>query len=305
MKVEKINPAEVDLEDRSFFFPYFGGKESLRESIRRVGVLSDPVALRTPGGGLIPALGRRRLEAARDVGLETVRCMVADANVPHALVYEWAFWDNLPIRNWEPALRCFVVARLLEFFDPIETADRFLPWLHVQASGPGLERMKAVGSLDLRSLGALASGRIPERTAVILARLEEAERRTILSIIDSLQLNVNRAAEFVERVYDLSVLNGNTVGHWLAREEIRSLVKDAVQPVRQRAQDLRELLEAWKFPERVRRRSDFNAWLNNVSAPTRATVRPAQEDEDESCVITIRARDREEAAMILAALPNL
>lgn len=52
--------------------------EQLRTSIRERGILQPPMVTPDGNGNFLPVLGRRRIAAARSLGLEAIECQVAD-----------------------------------------------------------------------------------------------------------------------------------------------------------------------------------------------------------------------------------
>ena len=66
-----LDPRELDLEDRAYWVPCFDDPRPLRKSIEAAGILNPPV-VQPRGNTLVPVLGRRRLQAALELGLGQV-----------------------------------------------------------------------------------------------------------------------------------------------------------------------------------------------------------------------------------------
>lgn len=297
-----LDPHEPDLEDNRYFIPCFDDPAPLTQSIRSVGMLNPPVVQEKPGGPLIPVLGRRRLQAARDVGLSRVRVRVISAEMPESHGFALAFWDNVVHRILDPASRAVVVTRLLELFPREVVAEEFLPALGIRGTGPRLERLAAVGRLEASVLALLAANGIQEKTAALLAGMEPKDRRCLMELIGCLKMNANKNAEIVSYLHDLSVLQGRSVADVAGFPDARAILDNEDLSTPERARLFRQLVREWKFPELVRREAEFRAWAHNVSSGDRIRIRPEISFESDRCVIEVEARDRTDAEDIMSRM---
>lgn len=304
-KVALIDVSAVDLEDATYLVPCWSPLVPLLRSVQAVGILNPPAVQTRPDGTLVPVLGRRRLAAARHLGISTVRAKVMASDMPEAQGFELAVWDNLATRMFDAATTAVVVKRLLELFSRREIADRFLPVLGVKPEGPRLERLRAIGRLEPALLEALGTGRVQEKTAVLLTRLLPAERAALLDLADQLRLNANKTAEVVSHVTDLAVRTGTRVSHILCDPRVTSMANNEERPVPDRAGDVRALLKEWKFPELTSREREFHRRLSEMVLPPKVSVRPTRSFEDEGCSIEISAESWDEVEKILRALSDI
>ena len=67
IKIIKINPEQIDLNNRDFYIPSFESLALLTVSIQNVGILNPPLVKQTSNGLFVPVLGRRRIEALKDL----------------------------------------------------------------------------------------------------------------------------------------------------------------------------------------------------------------------------------------------
>ncbi len=165
-KTRFLDLEEIDLEDTTYLVPCFSDLDVLQSSVARLGIVHPPILQERPGTRPIPVLGRRRLTVARDLGMSRVEVRTIPSEMPVQDGFQLAFWDNIACRTFDAACTAMVVKRLLEIFPRTEVANEFLPILHVPQHGPRLERLQAVGGLELPVLGAMAAGRIHEKDRV-------------------------------------------------------------------------------------------------------------------------------------------
>ena len=296
-----IDPGEIDLHDSTYEFPFFGDSLSLEKSVGTVGVINAPVLQEHRAGSLIPVLGRRRLAAARVVGLREISARVIPAEMPEADGYSLAFWDNCA-RITDPATTAYVVKRLLDLFPREEACSTFLRVLNVPRKGPRLERLRRVGGLERSILQGLASGRLLEKTAVTLAYMDEEDRQLAFDLSQRLRLNANTSEEVIGSLHDLAVLQQRSVTQIVASDQIRSVLDSEGGSVPERATSLRQVLRSMRFPEMITRESAFREWCTGLDLPDNQKVRHAPAFETDECTVEIKVRDRERASKILAAL---
>jgi len=293
------------LEDSTYLIPCFEDMLPLVESVRRMGVINPPVLQRTPRGGLIPVLGRRRLEAAREAAIRQVETKILPAEMPATDGFKLAFGDNMGRRSFDAACSAYLVKRLLDLFPRDVVAGDFLPALGIPPKGPRLDRLSAIGGLEFPVLKALSCGKIHEKTAAILAELNPEDRETVMGLVDGLHLNANKAAEIVTSLHDLSIFHSKGISELIRGRQFRAILHDGQSSVPTKASRFRELIRSWMFPELVASEHEFDLWRRSLIGNDRIQVRPVPSFESEECFIEVRAGNRLEAEGIVAKIKGV
>lgn len=297
-----LDPHEIDLRDRTYYVPCFVGLAPLVKSIDNVGIVNPPLVQELPGERMIPVLGRRRLQAAVQLGKSQTEVKIVSDRISEAEGFAVALWDNLGHRTFDTASTAVVVRRLLDLFPRDVVAHDFLPLLGVPARGPRLERLRAIGGLQEHVLQLLALARIQEKTAFILSALSSDEQGALMKLTDALGMNANKRAEVISHLADLSVFRGKPILEFLHLEEAGSIVHDEDVPRPERAERFRRLIRSWKFPELVNSEQEFQDWLRGLPESEGMVVRPVPGFESRECTVEIRTKSREEAERILKRL---
>jgi hypothetical protein len=290
----------VDLDDSTYLIPYFSDIAPLRHSIERVGLINAPVVQTSSGGGLIPVLGRRRIQCLCELGRSEFPAKVLPEHMPIADGFALAFWDNAAHRNFDPATRAYIVKRLLELISRETVASDFLPTLGISPKGPRLELLKRIGSMEQSVLKELADARINEKTAALLCDLDSSDRIRLLELVESLRLNTNKIYEVITWLVDLSLINEKSINELLAREAVTCILTDD-SPLPERAERFRNLLRSWKFPELTLREQEFHRWAKQIAQPG-ILVRPAPMFENPECVVEVRVHSLKAAESVIDAL---
>jgi len=303
-RLRSLEPHEVNFEDITFYIPNYSDPFPLRKSIERVGILNRPVVQHL-SNGIIPVLGRRRLQAAVAVGIREVDVLVVSSEMPATDGFLLAFMDNAANRIFDSAFNAVVVKRLLDLFPVDLVAREFLPILGVPLRGPRLERLRLLGNLEHHTLKWLADGRIVEKTAVLMAQLDPPNRALLLDVLDRLGMNANKNAEVVENLFDLSVYHAKPPADLLLDATVQELLIDNAVPTPEQAGRFRDLVRSWKFPELVDKERAFREWHANLPVSQNTKVRPAQSFETEECTVEIRVADRARAQRVLEMLKDI
>lgn len=297
-----LDPHSVDLGDRTYHIPCFASLDCLVDSIAKVGILNTPVLQERAGDTLVSVLGRRRLEASRQLGLDSVEVKILPPEISDAEGFRLAFWDNVGHRNHDRAFRAVVLRRLLELFPRDVVARDFLLALGVPPRGPLLERLRTIGGLEEPVLAALASGRILEKSALVLTYLQREDRHAVLDLCNRLRLNANKSAEIISSLSDLSVIRGRSVREWLTDSQVTTITERQEMPVPERAERFRELVRSWKYPELVEKERQFREWRDRVTVSEKVSVLAASSFKDEKCFVQIATESWSEAQEIIGVV---
>ncbi len=295
---------QIDLQDDRYLIPCYSPIDWLVRSVQVAGVINAPLLSDTGGSRLVPILGRRRIEALRLLGVESVNAHVI-SEISEAEAFRIAFWDNVAHRPVNPAYVGVVVKRLLELFPTELVAREFLPALGTPASGPRIERIRKIGGLGKSILDALGQGRILEKTALLLTELKVEDRLALMDLVVRLRLNANKAAEVVGTIFDLSVYNSLPMEHYIHNPETQDILNDHSLSIQDKAARVRSLLARLKHPETEARLAAFESWRSSVPASRRVAIKPYQGFETPGCTIEIKADSLEFAKRALSALDKI
>lgn len=293
---------DCDLDDETYRVPCYNSLQGLIQSIDRVGLLCKPVMQEQLDGRLVPVLGRRRIQALREMGMSEVRVKILSQRAPEAECYQLAFWDNISHRELELPSKAFVIKRLLELFPRLEVASRFLPVLGINPWGPRIEELKLLNRIHNDASVLLASGRLNEKTALIMARLDPRGQECCRRILDELKPNVNKSHELISGLFDLSVNRGCTVQDIVQSTEFASMKDSPGKSSKEKIHDLRSWLRRTRYPELHGEELEFQEWLKQQQLPKNVAVRPQEAFEDPTCTIEIRSLSRMEAQELLKKL---
>ncbi len=290
---------DIDLTDRAYFIPCWSGSDRLIESVSRTGIINAPVVQAGRAGPYIPVLGRRRLQAAAATNRSVATVRVVPQEMPQTDGYLLAFRDNVSHRSFGQAARAVIVRRFLELLPRDALTDEILPALGIPPKGPKLQRLTRVGSLPDHMLEALETGRIKEKTALLFADMEPADRNALFETAQRLALNANKTAELVEVLHDLSIFYGISIMELIRQAvgQINSQKTELCGP--EDARSLRRFLKHLKHPELADLEREVTRWIEELNLPGSVRIAAHSSFEDERCTLEIDVESRAAAEAVL------
>ncbi|MFZ5866642.1 MAG: ParB/RepB/Spo0J family partition protein [Thermodesulfobacteriota bacterium] len=297
-----ISLDQIDLDDRTYLVPCHDDLQPLVQSIRIVGIINPPLVQQRPDRRFRVVLGRRRLKAASQLGMNSVQVTALTPEIAESEAYALAVWDNVAQRPLDKAATAYVVMRLLQLYPRDVAAREFFPTLGIPAMGPKIDRLQAIGSLEDHVLERLALGRINEKTAALLTLMKPEERQRLIRLAQDLGLNVNKTEEVLGELFDLSVHTDREIEALLEEEQARRILENHELPVPDKAAQFRALLHKWKFPEMAERQAEFHRRFSRLADRSRVSIRPTASFQDERCSIQVDVDSWEQAEKLLALI---
>ncbi len=274
--------AEIDFADRQYPFSYGRSLDLLCQSLAREGLVHPPL-LAAGDNGLVIVCGRRRLEAARELWGSGGKCRVLlTAGVAPAVLFRFAFWENVGHRQFNVVETADIFAALEKLFPPAIVRDEFLGSLQVPPREKFFRRCRAIAGMTADLRQALAAGLLEGETAALLAVWPEAERRELLSLATELRLNRNRLKEIVHLAVDLAGRDGITPGEVLRRRRQAA----ASWPVS--AAEFRQGLWQELHPCQTAAAERFAAWQQALRLPPGMDLQPPPAFEGNEYRLEIR-----------------
>ncbi|MGD9818255.1 MAG: ParB/RepB/Spo0J family partition protein [Desulfomonilaceae bacterium] len=300
-----VNPNQIELSNRTYYLPCYEDIDILVTSINQIGLMSPPVVRTAKHGKLIPVSGRRRIDAAVRAGLEQALVYVIDPETPEPEILDLIFWDNVNrIRN-NLVCSAIMVTRLMQERSPEIVAEKYLPWIGIPPRGPKLEKLKLIAGLEERSLRMLWDGRIQEKSAVLLSRLNVDERSRALDFLELHGFNANKSAEMLQAIYDISVLSQCSTSDTISKvtQTIEEECPDC--DMVQKAVSARNLIKKMKNANLFETQDSFIEWLEEIQLPSNMKISHTQSFESSQITLEIKAYSRKEVENMISKIKEL
>jgi len=247
MKLRLVSLQEINLEEKKFCLSPLVEFESLKDSIRRAGLLVPPL-VKPEKETLILISGWRRVLACKDLSLKTIPALLVPEDMSDLDLLIRVIEENLTTRSLSLAEKAEAIYKLNLFGLSPERimADYFsrfaLPGkreyflLLIKVAGQGQEKLKKFLHETEISLEALD---------LFLSFSTVAQER----LIPFLQaVTYSRRREIIVNLYEISLREGQEVDTLLQHPEIKSILEKEELSFRSRGEALSDWLKKRRYP---------------------------------------------------------
>jgi len=151
--------------------------EQLLNSIGQYGIIQAPVVRRIDDDQFKVIAGRRRIEAARQLKLESVECQVREADVPVDDDEEIALTENVNRQEMHPLDEASAFKRMADGGNPVEEIARY----YARSKAAIYKRLRLCG-LTEKLKGMFRDGLLNIAEAAVLAELPEDDQDDFFDI---------------------------------------------------------------------------------------------------------------------------
>ena len=269
-----IQHAEVDWNDSSCLITYGLLPDKLISSIQAVGLLQKPLLQRKKGGLLRIICGSRRLAVCKQLGHGPVPCEVLPSSLSPEKCLRLAIYDNIAQRILNPVEKSLALSKLADYMDQSKLMQEFMPLLDLEPSVSIFSRYLKLMQLEEVILAAIARGGLHQRIGFVLSPLDQGDRLALFHLFEDLPFSVSVQEELVGTVMEIARRENLSPGQILHSEEVRALRQSAHRPARQRAQEIRQQLQARRAPRLTARKERFAREARDLGLPSGVRLIP-------------------------------
>lgn len=275
----------------------------LEDSIRRFGVLSPLLAYRHEGA-LRLISGYRRVEAARSAGIPKMPVLVLADRLSEREAFCLALVSNWRERRTElDGAVFFERARALDF-EIAEIQNQLLPLMGYPPERHWIHEFQALAGLSPMLLEDIRAGRLPERGASALARLDRRGQEIFSErAVRRLHLTSSQLMKTAEWLLDMIRLCGEPLEALLAKPDLEDILGEPRLDVRQKTERFFRKLKDLRFPRQAQKEGEFQAAAKSLEkgVPGLKIEAPAHFEEP-GFQVHLKARDPAALDRLLDAL---
>ena len=297
-----IQLQEVDWDDTSCLITYGPLPEKLILSIQTVGLIQKPVLQRKSDGLFRIICGSRRLAVCRHLGLDPVSCEVLSTSTSPVAGLRMAIYDNIAQRGLNPVEKSLVLTKMAQHVNQSQLVQEFMPLLDLEPSDTLCGRYMQLSPLEEPILDAIARGTLHERIGFLLSPLEKEDRLAFFNFFQELPFSVSVQEELVETVVEIGQRDNFPPRQVLYSAEVNELRRAHKRPARQRAQQIRRQLQAWRAPRLTARRERFDREARDLGLPSEVRLIPPPYFEGDAFRLEFGFRDVGEFKAIVSKL---
>lgn len=263
-----ISLAAIDLRDETYRISFGRPLETLRKSIRAVGLLNPPVVRELDRTGRYQVvLGFRRVEACRALKHKEILCRVLTSRVSEREMLRMSVHDAVVSQDLNPIEIAKALERLSTFFAQRELIETYLPLFGLGASGEVYRRYVQLLRLSKSLQLAVADGELAVSVAGAFLHIVPGERGALFELFRQLRLGVNLQKEFFSLCFDISRRDTVSIIQLVKQQDIHEIVKRAGLSVGQKAALVRERLKRLRYPRLSEKEQQFRSVVKRLGLP--------------------------------------
>jgi ParB family transcriptional regulator, chromosome partitioning protein len=290
---------ELDWEDETFAVRSFLPRSRLEISLEQHGMIFPPWAWARDSRKYAIVDGFKRLEWARQKGVEQVPCLVFPAACSHQKLLVLRVEGKLFGPPLNPAEKAQIIARLVRTMPQQFIWERILPALEVPQRNEAVAGWRRLSEAGEDLLMAAASGEIAERAALELSTWDYEERAEILAVLKALRCSASIQMEITERIREIALREDLQRSAVLQQPEFQAILKERRSNHRQKTEALRALLTRWRFPRLSAREERFTRQWSAAALPLSIRLAPPAGFEGERWQLQLTFASPEELKKLL------
>jgi ParB family chromosome partitioning protein len=275
------------------------------ESIRRTGLLYQPIVQKTSDGLYDFITGRRSFEAFQaispgariwcriltdDISARDILCLVFDENS-----------RTRPLSLIELAYFFQLCGSLLSSHEQRELYDS----LGLQANPHNINRTIELLQLEPPLQIALLTEKITEVVARELLKLDEVDRTAVFTLFMHLNIGGGKQRRILTLLKDLVGRKGVSVVDYLDMDDIQDILNHQEMNVPQKTQSLLQLLQNLQTPTLKEAETIFSAWKSGLKLPDNCDVEHSPAFEQDSVTLSVTFKNKEQIEKRLAEIKHL
>jgi hypothetical protein len=216
-----------------------------------------------------------------------------------------AIYDNVAQRGLNPVEKSLILTKMAQHVNQSKLVQEFMPLLDLEPSDALCGRYMQLSPLEEPILDALARGTLHERIGFTLSSLEREDRLAFFNFFQELPFSVSVQEELVETVVEIGQRDNVPPRQVLDSAEVNELRRAHKRPARQRAQQIRRQLQAWRAPRLTARRERFDREARDLGLPSEVRLIPPPYFEGPKWSLEFTFTGAEELAARLRSVARL
>ena len=296
MQTHRIRFNQIDFNDDSFCLAPHCKKiipEKLKESIKRTGILHPPIIREKREKCFQIISGWKRLHAAKESGQACCDCLVMTASTTILDGLAIALEEMLLNGKINPIEQAIFFRKVSQETDDNEAAERFLPPLGFPPRPNLLKRLIALLDLEEPLVVAVQKGRLDEKVALELGKLDFGDRMALFEVINLLHLSVGNQKKLTISSRELAVRSNSSIRLVLSNPEAEAILTHPEANLPQKAANLMAWINRKRFPRLSEAEQKFRRFTGKLQLPKGVALSHIPSFEKDELTLTITVQDQD------------
>jgi ParB-like chromosome segregation protein Spo0J len=303
-----INCSQIDFDDTTFLMSYPVESAKILQSVGTIGVLQPIIVSGCACEKYQIIAGFRRAYACRQIGIELLNAYLYPVDPANALsAFLLALHENVSHRTFNAVEKSLILTKFVNHFqcDRDEVIRYYLPLLELAPHSKVLDIYLKIADFEEEIKQYLAAHDLPMAVFEMLSNLAADDRRAVFTLICTLKFGVNKIKEFLTELDEIALRDSCPIHQILADQSIQDILKHPDYPVPQKAEQIRQLIRAKRYPQFTTLEKTYHEHLKRLHVPLGIRLQADPMFEDDELSVTFRVQTPEHLQAVAAKLLQL
>ena len=305
--IDKIPLQQIDLLDETFSVNFMPDLQSLRSSIKAIGLI-QPVLLRKKEDEYQVVCGFRRISVLKELGSREVESRILGESERDELeLFSISLHENLTSRGFNPVEKAITLYKLVHHFqiEPSAVVERYLPLFSLEPNEKILGTYLSLAEMEDEVKRYVLKEEVSRSNIRRLATLSSDDRRALLSLIFPLKLGENRLREMLTLLNEIAHREQASIKEIIDRPEIQTFLSQKELTPIQRTERVKRVLMGLRYPKMRRMEEEFEKNRKDLNVPSNLSLHHQPFFEGRGLKAEFQFETMEEYEAILNSLSEL
>lgn len=275
MLLQYIPISSLNVADDSYRITFSPDLESLKRSIKAVGVIQPLNVRHTPEGTYQIVTGYKRVLAMQELERQSVPVLVHEPNdLSPTQAFLWNLHDNATARPLNLIEQSIAIRKLVQFYSMPEEdiVKNFLPLMNQDPSFKILHQLVSLDSLTEPMKKHVIKTSIALSSASRIAEFSPSTQQALMQVLVKIQPSTNKLNELLSLLREISARDAISVEEILTRYQLLQVVADPAATSVDKVTALRQALRGIRLPQLTERQKMLADLIQGLELPDAAKL---------------------------------
>ncbi len=271
--LRKIKLSSINFSDNQFLFSYPLVFESVKESIKKIGLINPPILKNVKNKYTIVS-GFKRIYALKELKVSDLNAFIVNDEYPQLKLFQLSLSENSLIREFNSIEKSIIINRLLRYVDKKVILEDYFKYLHLEPSLKLYNLYQPLIKLEDEIKLSIANNEISDRTGFYLLKFNKQDRMALYKLLKQLRPSFNKQNEIIEIVSEISIREDKKVKDVIQSEEVKKILSCKRFSTPQKLEEIRIYFKERRYPQLTVLEENFNALKKDLKLPSKMKFYP-------------------------------
>jgi ParB family chromosome partitioning protein len=303
-KITPVSMDQINTGDHTFKITTKTEKTELALSISAIGLLQPPVLIKS-GHDFTVICGFRRIDVCEALNIAKIPARVLHSNFSKKTCAQIAISDNSSQRPLNIVEQSRAYALIRRFAGSAPAWQKIAESTGLACSRTAMDRIFPVAGMPVSLQDAILEGSIALPMALHINQLEKDDAMVLCNFFRQVHTGLNIQRELLELISDISRRDDIPIARLIAQSDLVDIIGNTDFPAPQKAQHLRMMLKAQRYPELSKAEASYNQKVKTLQLNPRIQIHPPRFFEGPSYRLSLTVDSRRQLKSLQSDLEKL